>query len=112
MRVREVKDFLLSRGLQDRLLTFARSSATVELAAQAVGCPPRHIVKTLAFKTKAGPIVICAAGNVRVDNKKFKAFFGEKAVFPHGDEVETADGTSRRRRMSFCPGGRGAGVFR
>ena len=92
MRVREVKDFLLSRGLQDRLLTFAQSSATVELAAQAVGCPPRHIVKTLAFKTKTGPIVICAAGNVRVDNKKFKAFFGEKAVFPHGDEVERLTG--------------------
>ena len=92
MRVQEVKDFFASRGLANRILTFSQSSATVELAAQAVGCPPQHIVKTLAFKTKTGPIVICAAGNVRVDNKKFKAFFGEKAVFPHGEEVERLTG--------------------
>ena len=92
MRVQEVKDFLQAHGLLDRLLTFDQSSATVELAAQAVGCAPERIVKTLAFKTKAGPVVICAAGDVRVDNKKFKAFFGEKAVFPHGDEVERLTG--------------------
>ena len=92
MRVQEVKDFFASRGLANRILTFSQSSATVELAARAVGCPPQYIVKTLAFKTKTGPIVICAAGNVRVDNQKFKAFFGEKAVFPHGDEVEQLTG--------------------
>ncbi len=92
MRVQEVKDFFASRGLANRILTFSQSSATVELAARAVGCPPQYIVKTLAFKTKTGPIVICAAGNVRVDNQKFKAFFGEKAVFPHGEDVELLTG--------------------
>lgn len=92
MRVEKVKDYLASHGLADRLLTFAQSSATVELAAKAAGCTPQHIVKTLAFKTKTGPVLICAAGHVRVDNQKYKAFFGEKAVFPHGKEVEKLTG--------------------
>ena len=92
MRVNEIKTFFLQHGLQDHLLTFDQSSATVELAAKAVGCAPEHIVKTLVFKTKMGPVLICAAGNVRVDNHKYKAFFGEKAAFALREEVETLTG--------------------
>lgn len=92
MRVEQVKDFLNKQGLLPQYRQFAVSSATVELAAKAVGCPPQHIVKTLAFKTKAGPIVVCVCGAAKVDNKKFKAVFGEKAVFPHGEEVEQLTG--------------------
>lgn len=92
MKTDQVKEFLASRGLAARYLEFAQSSATVELAAQAVGCAPERIVKTLAFKTKRGPVVICACGAARVDNQKFKAFFGEKAVFLRGPEVEALTG--------------------
>lgn len=92
MKTEQVKDFLASRGFLQHYMQFDVSSATVELAAQAVGCAPEHIVKTLAFKTKTGPIVICVCGAARVDNQKFKAVFGEKAVFPHGEEVETLTG--------------------
>ena len=95
MKTEQVKDFLASRGFLQHYMQFAVSSATVELAAQAVGCAPEHIVKTLAFKTKTGPIVICVCGAARVDNQKFKAVFGEKAVFPHGED--RPDG---RRRLS------------
>lgn len=92
MRTEQVKAFLASRHLQERYLQFPVSSATVALAAQAVGCPPENIVKTLSFKTKQGPVVICLAGSARLDNKKFKAFFKEKATFPHGTEVEELTG--------------------
>lgn len=92
MRTEQVKAFLTQHHLQERYLHFAQSSATVELAAQAVGCAPRHIVKTLAFKTRQGPVVICLAGSARIDNRKFKAFFHEKPSFPHGTDVEQLTG--------------------
>lgn len=92
MKTEQVKAFLSSKGLLGRLLEFDRSSATVALAAQAVGCAPERIVKTLAFKTKKGPIVICLCGDARVDNAKFKAVFGEKAVFVRGEEVPALTG--------------------
>ena len=92
MRVEQVKDFLAKHGLAAQYMQFAVSSATVELAAKAIGCPPQQIVKTLAFKTKTGPIVICICGTSKIDNPKFKALFGEKAVFPHGEEVEQLTG--------------------
>lgn len=102
MKTPQIKEFLASLGLAERYMEFAQSSATVELAAQAIGCAPEHIVKTLAFKTKQGPIVICVCGAARVDNAKFKAFFGEKAVFPHGDEVETLTGHPAGGVCPFC----------
>lgn len=92
MRTEQVKAFLAKHQLQERYLHFAQSSATVELAAKAVGCAPQHIVKTLAFKTRQGPVVICLAGSARIDNRKFKAFFKEKPSFPHGEEVEQLTG--------------------
>lgn len=102
MKTQQVKEFLKSRGLADRYMEFAQSSATVELAAKAVGCAPERIVKTLAFKTKTGPVVVCACGAARVDNQKFKAFFGEKAVFPHGPEVEELTGHPAGGVCPFC----------
>ncbi|HIT32021.1 MAG TPA: YbaK/EbsC family protein [Candidatus Enterenecus stercoripullorum] len=79
----------LSRfGLEDRVKLFDVSSATVELAAQAVGCQPERIAKTLSFLLPEGPVLILAAGDARIDNGKYKARFHTKArMIPH-DEVE------------------------
>lgn len=87
MRVAAVKQELEKYGLLDAYREFATSSATVELAAQAIGCEPGRIAKTLSFKTSYGPMVVVVMGTARVDNKKFKEVFHEKAKFPKGEEV-------------------------
>lgn len=92
MSVEQVKSFLQKAGFSDRYLEFAVSSATVELAAAAIGCEPERIIKTLAFKTKQGPVLVCACGGARVDNQKFKTAFGEKASFLKGEEVALLTG--------------------
>ena len=74
-------------GLGDRVKEFSVSSATVELAAQAVGCEPARIAKTLSFKVEDAPILIVAAGDAKVDNTKYKAKFHKKAQMLKGDEV-------------------------
>lgn len=80
--------YLAELGYEDRIREFDVSSATVELAAQAVGVEPARICKTLSFKLKDGTgILIQAAGDARIDNKKYKAFFGEKAKMLTPDEV-------------------------
>jgi prolyl-tRNA editing enzyme YbaK/EbsC (Cys-tRNA(Pro) deacylase) len=92
MRVEEVKAQLAGHGLAAAYLEFSESSATVELAARAIGCEPGRIAKTLAFITKDGPLLIVAMGTARVDNKKFKLAFGEKARFPSPQQVEALTG--------------------
>ena len=79
----------LSRfGLEGRVKLFNVSSATVELAAQAVGCQPERIAKTLSFLLPEGPVLLLAAGDARIDNSKYKARFHTKAkMIPH-DQVE------------------------
>ena len=75
-------------GLADRVQLFDVSSATVELAAQAVGCEPARIAKTLSFLLPEGPVLVLAAGDARIDNSKYKAQFHTKAkMIPH-DQVE------------------------
>lgn len=74
-------------GMEDRVLEFTVSSATVELAAQAVGVEGARIAKTLSFKTEDGCMLILAAGDARIDNKKFKAKFHMKAKMLSADEV-------------------------
>lgn len=92
MRTAQVKDFLKQHGFLDRYIQNATSSATVELAAQALGCEAGRIAKTLGFVTKQGPIVIVAGGTAKIDNAKYKAVFNEKARFMKLDEVETLTG--------------------
>ncbi|MCD8224301.1 MAG: YbaK/EbsC family protein [Clostridiales bacterium] len=89
MSIEKVKAYLREFGLADRVREFSVSSATVELAAQALGCEPGRIAKSLSFLTDAGPILIIAEGDARVDNKKFKAQFHQKAKMIPWDEVET-----------------------
>ena len=92
MRIDEVKRQLEAFGVLDGYREFATSSATVELAAAAAGCEPGRIAKTLSFKTAEGPIVIVVMGTARIDNRKFKDQFKEKAKFPQGEEVESLIG--------------------
>ena len=79
MSIEKVRAYLQARGYADRIREFPVSSATVELAAAALGCPPAWIAKTLSFGTATGVILIVAAGDAKVDNPKFKARFGVKA---------------------------------
>ena len=88
MAIEKVRTFLRERGFEDRVLEFDVSSATVELAAQAVGCEPERIAKTLSFYVGDRVALIVAAGDARIDNHKFKETFHVKAKMLKGDEVE------------------------
>lgn len=87
MSVELVKRQLEENNLLGNYIELAESSATVALAAQALGCEEGEIAKTLSLKTVSGPIVIVAMGKARIDNKKYKEAFKEKAKFLQGDEV-------------------------
>ena len=79
MAIEAVREYMKQWGAQDRILEFEVSSATVELAAQAVGCEPTRIAKTLSFFVGDHPILIVVAGDRRVDNHKYKEVFHTKA---------------------------------
>lgn len=84
MAVEQVRAYLSAFGFQNRIRTFQVSSATVSLAALALGTEEARIAKTLSFLTRYGCLMVVAAGDARVDNGKFKAKFGEKArMLPH-----------------------------
>ncbi len=87
MSFEAVKKYFESVDFADHLMVFDCSSATVEDAALAVGCEPGHIAKTMSFLCKEGPILIVVAGDARVDNKKFKATFQQKAKMISHDDV-------------------------
>lgn len=87
MSIEKVKDYFRQYGMEGRVLEFPVSSATVELAAQALGCEPGRIAKTLSFLVGARAVLIVAAGDAKVDNHKYKAQFGVKAKMLSADEV-------------------------
>lgn len=88
MSIDIARAYLRDKGYEDRIMEFEVSSATVELAAKAAGVEPARICKTLSFKLKDGTgILIQTAGDARIDNKKYKEFFGEKAKMLSPEEV-------------------------
>ncbi|MCM1149412.1 MAG: YbaK/EbsC family protein [Butyricicoccus sp.] len=87
MSIEKGKAYFRQFGMEDRVLEFAESSATVELAARAVGVEPARIAKTLSFKKDDSCILVLAAGDARIDNRKFKERFHIKAKMPTPDEV-------------------------
>ena len=87
MAVEAVKEYFSKYGIADRVKEFDVSSATVELAAQALGCEPCRIAKTLSFMIDDHAILIVAAGDAKVDNSKYKAQFGTKAKMLTPDEA-------------------------
>ena len=107
MSMDKVRAHLRRYGLEDRIIELADSSATVELAAQALGCAPEHIAKTLSFVDGEGALLILAAGNARIDNGKFKARFGMKAKMLPADQVEALVGHAVG---GVCPFGVNPGV--
>lgn len=87
MSIAAVRDYFDQFGLADKVLEFDVSSATVDLAAQAVGVIPARIAKSLSFKVDGKAILILAAGDTKVDNPKFKHFFHTKAKMLTPEEV-------------------------
>ena len=79
MSIEKAKEHLKAKGYLDRLIEPEASSATVELAAEALGCRPAEIAKTLSFLVGEKPVMVLAAGTARVDNRKFKDTFHTKA---------------------------------
>ncbi len=92
MAIDKVKRFFAQYGMQDRIQEFDSSSATVLLAAQALHCEPCRIAKTLSFLVHEKPVLIVAAGDAKIDNPKFKAFFATKAVMLSPEQAEALVG--------------------
>ena len=92
MSIEKGRAYFRALGIEDRVREFTVSSATVELAAQALGVEGARIAKTLSFKTDEGCMLILAAGDARIDNKKYKAYFGTKAKMLTAEETETCIG--------------------
>ena len=79
MSIEKVRAYFASKNMESRIMEFSVSSATVELAAQALGCEGCRIAKTLSFMVGEAPVLVVAAGDARIDNPKFKATFHTKA---------------------------------
>ena len=88
MAIERARAYLAERGLDDRIMEFEQSSATVELAAQVVGCEPARIAKTLSFHVGDRVALVLFAGDARIDNRKFKDRFHTKAKMLAADEAE------------------------
>lgn len=92
MAIDKVKKYFADFGLENRILEFEVSSATVELAAIALHCAPCRIAKTLSFHVGDKIILIVTAGDTKIDNSKYKGFFGTKAKMLSFDETENLIG--------------------
>lgn len=92
MAIERVREYFRDFDMEDRIQEFDVSSATVELAAEALHCEPCRIAKTLSFMVEEKPILIVTAGDVKIDNAKFKAKFKTKAKMLAYEEVEACIG--------------------
>lgn len=101
------KNHLIKKGYSDRIMEFEVSSATVELAAIAVGTEPARIAKSLTFMVDDAAVMVICAGDAKVANSKFKAFFHTKAKMLTYDEVGTLIG---HNVGGVCPFGINSGV--
>ena len=79
MSIERARAYLQQYGIEDRIRELPTSSATVALAAQALGCAPQRIAKTLSFLVEEKAILIVTAGDMKIDNSKYKKQFGTKA---------------------------------
>ena len=107
MAIERVREYFKQWDMEDKILEFEGSSATVELAAAAVGVEGKRIAKTLSFKIEDKAILIVAAGDAKVDNKKYKATFHTKAKMLSPEEVEAMIGHGIG---GVCPFGINEGV--
>lgn len=107
MAIDKVREYFKQWNMQDRILEFDVSSATVELAAQAIGCEPARIAKTMSFLLEEQCILIVTAGDVKIDNGKYKAKFSKKAKMLSAQQVEPYVGHAIG---GVCPFGVNEGV--
>lgn len=107
MSIEKVRSYFRPLGREQDILEFPVSSATVDLAAQAVGVIPARIAKTLSFLVEGGCVLIVTAGDARVDNSKFKAMFHTKAKMLTPEQVAQFTGHAIG---GVCPFGNPDGV--
>lgn len=107
MAIEKVREYFARYGMEGRIQEFDVSSATVDLAAQALNCEPCRIAKTLSFLVGEGPILIVMAGDAKIDNPKYKAQFGAKAKMLTPDEAQSLIGHAVG---GVCPFGVNPGV--
>lgn len=92
MAINKVKEYFEKYNMEDRIKELNESSATVELAALALGTKPERIAKTLSFIVDDEPILVVMAGDAKIENMKFKSVFNTKAHMIERDKVETLIG--------------------
>ena len=92
MSIEKVRNYFKEKGIADRIQEFEVSSATVALAAKALHCEESRIAKTLSFHIREKVVLIVTAGDVKIDNAKYKAQFGTKAKMLSYNEAETLIG--------------------
>lgn len=107
MSIEKVREYMRPLGYEDKILEFTVSSATVELAARALNTEGARIAKTLSFLVEEKAILIVAAGDARIDNKKYKALFHQKAKMLTPEQVDELIGHSVG---GVCPFGVNIGV--
>ncbi len=107
MSIENVRKYFKSKGIEGRIQELALSSATVPLAAKALGCAENRIAKTLSFHVSERVVLIVAAGDAKIDNAKYKAQFGSKAKMLSVDEAEPLIGHAVG---GVCPFAVNAGV--
>lgn len=100
MSIEKVKFYFANYGIENKIIQLKESSATVELAAQALGCEPERIAKTLSFRVGEEVVLIVAAGDAKIDNRKYREEFGTKAKMLSANEVEPLTG---HRIGGVCP---------
>ncbi len=100
MSVEKVKEYFKAFGIENRIIELDESSATVSLAAKALGTQEDRIAKTLSFLVGEKPILIVMSGNARIDNAKYKTFFGTKAKMIMIEGVESFIG---HKAGGVCP---------
>ncbi|MGD9909684.1 MAG: YbaK/EbsC family protein [Candidatus Izemoplasmatales bacterium] len=107
MSIERVRQYFQKYQMEDRILEFEESSATVELAAIALGCEGKRIAKTLSFHVFDEVVLIVTAGDQKVDNQKYKSYFNTKAKMLSFEEAEPLIGHSVG---GVCPFGVNPGV--
>ena len=88
MAIEKVREYFKTLGIDDKIQEFETSSATVALAAEALHCEESRIAKSLSFHVGDKVVLVVAAGDVKIDNSKYKAFFGTKAKMLSYEEAE------------------------
>lgn len=102
MSIHRVTEYFSQFGMEKRILEFSVSSATVALAAKALGCEPARIAKSLTFLVEDKPVMVVTAGDTKIHNAKFKAFFHVKPRMLTPDQVVSMIGHAVGGVCPFC----------